>query len=118
MKKMQALMVGILTIVLSFCCFASCALLKAGKYEAVSYKLGPISVDVSSDDASYIELKMDNTANASIKIASVTIEGTGTWEEKEGDSITLTIEGKEYSATVKGGELVLSLVVGTITFKK
>ena len=118
MKKMQALMVGILTIVLSFCCFASCALLKAGKYEAVSYKLGPVSLDVSSDDASYIELKMDKTANVSIKIASVTIDGEGTWEEKEGDSITLTIEGKEYSATVKGGELVLSLVVGTITFKK
>ena len=56
--------------------------------------------------------------DVSIKIATVTIEGEGTWKEKEGDSITLTIEGVDYSATVKGGELVLSLVAGTITFKK
>lgn len=118
MKKMQALLVGILTIVLSVCCFASCALFKAGKYEAVSYNFGAIAVDVSSDDASYVELKMDNTASMSIKISSVTIEGEGTWKENDDGTITLTIEGKDYSATVEGGELVLSLLVGTITFKK
>lgn len=118
MKKMKALLVGILTIMLSLCCFASCALFKAGKYEATSYKLGALSVDVSADDASYIELKMDKTAKVSIKIASVTIDGEGTWEENDDGTITLEIEGVKYSAKVEDGELVLSLVAGTIVFKK
>lgn len=115
---MQTLFVGILTLMLSICCFASCALLKVGKYEAVSYNFGAISVDVSAEDASYVELKMDKTAKTSIKIASVTIEGEGTWKENDDGSITLSIDGRDYSAKVEGNELVLSVTVGTITFKK
>lgn len=118
MKKMKALLVGILTIMLTLCCFTSCALFKIGKYEAASYNLSGLSLDVSSDDASYIELKLDKTAKASIKVASVTIDGEGTWEENDDGSITLIIEGVKYSAKVEGGELVLSLLVGTITFER
>lgn len=118
MKKMKTLLVGILTIMLSICCFASCALFKAGKYEAVSYKFGAMSIDVSSDDASYIELKSDKTVNVSIKIAAVTLEGEGTWEENDDDTITIVIEGVNYTAKVEKSELELTLVAGTIVFKK
>lgn len=120
MKKMQALMVGILTIVLSFCCFASCALLKAGKYELVSYKTVVGSpVEASEDNDSYVELKMDNTAEIYIKIPVFDdIKGEGTWEENADGTITLRIGDLELSATLEDGELVVDLIVGTATFKK
>ncbi len=115
---MKVLLVGILTLVMSFMCLSGCALFKAGKYEAVSYNLGVASVDVSSDDASYIQLNADKTVEVSIKILTVNIAGEGTWEEGEDNAITMEVSGVTYNATVEGNELVLNVLIGTITFEK
>ena len=76
MKKMKVLLVGILTLVMSLFCLVGC--FEEGKYEAVAYKAGPLTVDIKADeDNSFIELKGDKTATVSINIIIGKIEGEG-----------------------------------------
>ena len=113
---MKVLLVGILTLVLSLFCLTGC--FESGKYEAVSYKMGSMSVEVAEDNESYVELKSDNTVVMSIDIAGfMTLEGEGTWEKGE-ENYVLTVEGIEYKATIEKGVMTLNLGIGSIILEK
>ena len=116
MKKMKVLLVGILTLVLSLFCMTGC--FESGKYEAVSYKAGPMSIEISEENESYVELKSDKTVVMSIDVAGfMTLEGEGTWEKGE-DNYILNVSNVEYKATIEKGVLTLDVGVGSIVFEK
>lgn len=115
MKKVKLFLVSLLTVILSLFCLVGCT---TGKYKAVSYKIGPASVDITDEDnESYVELKGDNTAIVHVKVATISVDGTGTWEEKD-DKISITIEGVTYSATEKDGVLTVNFLIGSVVLKK
>ena len=58
MKKIRTILVVALATLMMMVVFASCSLLQAGKYEAVSYKFGPLSVDLKDEETpSFVQLK-------------------------------------------------------------
>ena len=117
MKKLKVFLVSLLTVVMAMFCLGACG--QQGKYEAVSYKLLGATVDISGDDASYVELKSKNEAVVSITIASMTWEGTGTWEKgEEKNTVVITIDGVSHNATVEDGKMTLDMGVGSIIFEK
>ncbi len=124
MKKMKVLLVGILTLIMSFMCFSGCALLKMGKYKAVSYQsvsiLGAsVTTELPEDNGSYVELKGDNVAVICIKVDSTDWSKEGTWKENDDGTITITVGGVDYTTTIEGGTMVLDLgIIGKFTFKK
>ena len=117
MKKVKVFLVSLLTVALAMFSLASCV--QPGKYEAESYKLGSLTMEISDDNASYVELKWNKDAVVSIQVASMTWEGTGTWKSGEDkNTIVITINDTEHTATVDGDELILDMGVGSIVFEK
>ncbi len=115
MKKVKLFLVSLLTVILSLFCLVGCT---AGKYKAVSYNLGFVSFDITDEDnESYVELKGDKTAIVHVKVDVISVDGTGTWEEKD-DEISITIEGITYNATEKDGVLTVNFLVGSVVLKK
>ena len=117
MKKVKVLLVGILTLVLSLFCLVGC--FEQGKYEAVSYSLGSLSVEVDEDDDSYVELKGDDVAVVSISVGTLTWEGEGTCTKgEEKGTVVITISGIEHTATIDGSTMTLDLGIGSIKLEK
>ena len=119
MKKVKLMFVSLLTVIISLLCLVGCG--TAGKYEAVSYKIGPASIAIENqENPSFVELKGDNTAVVSIDLANGVLEldGTGTWEEKEDKKIVITIEGVPFNATVDGNTLTVQLLAGSVVLEK
>lgn len=119
MKKVKLMFVSLLTVIISLFCLVGCG--TAGKYEAISYKVGPASIAISNqENPSYVELKSDKTAVVSIDLANglLKVDGTGTWEEKEDKKIVITIEGVAFNATVDGDTLTVQLVAGSVVLQK
>ena len=122
MKKLNVLLVGLLTLVLSLVCFSGC-FLHQGKYKAVSYKLGSATFDASTE--SYIELKADDVAVISLDFEYFTLEDTeATWTAgEESNEYVLTTKMGEYTVAIDGGTMIMEVaipIVGTmtITFEK
>ena len=122
MKKFRTRLVVAFATIMMLIVFASCSLLQMGKYEAVSYKLGPISVDIQDEETpSYIQLKGGNEAIVSISVAGVTWEGTGTWaadDEGKDNTVDITVGGITYEAQINGSTMTLNVVVGEIVLAK
>ena len=120
MKKIKVFLVGLMTVILSLFCLVGC--FKSGRYEAVAYKAGPITIDITAEheeDVSFVELNFDKTANVSINIAIGKIEGSGTWENGEGENeVVITIEERKYTATVEDGKLIVEIFGTQIIFEK
>ena len=117
MKKLNVMLVGLLTLVLSLVCFSGC-FLHQGKYNAVSYKFGPIAID--APEGSYIELKGDEVANVYIKLGSIAIEqDDATWTAgEESNEYVLTTDIGEMTFVIDGSTMTLETAVGTITLEK
>lgn len=117
MKKMKVLLASILTIVMCLFCFAGC--FQTGKYEAVSYKAGPITMDVSGDDASYIELKSGDVAVVSINLAVVKLEGEGTWAKgEEKGTVVIDVDGAKFTATIDGSTMTINILGTELILEK
>lgn len=116
MKKLKVLLVGLLTIIMSLFCLTGC--FEKGKYEAVSYTSGPVTLDVSSEDASYVELKSDDVAVVSINLDVMKLEGEGTWTKGEDGEVIIKIGVAEYTATIDGKTMVLDMEIVKITLEK
>ena len=117
MKKLNVMLVGLLTRVLSLVCFSGC-FLHQGKYNAVSYKFGPIAID--APEGSYIELKGEEVANVYIKLGSIAIEqDDATWTAgEESNEYVLTTDIGEMTFVIDGSTMTLATAVGTITREK
>ncbi len=119
MKKMKVLLVGILTLIMSFMCFSGCALFKVGKYKATSIEVLGVAQDISSEDAPYVDLKLGGTAVVFIKAGSVSYDGEYKWEEVGEDTIKLSKDGEDgFELTVKDGELIFDFLLVKIVFEK
>ncbi len=118
MKKMKVLLVGILTLIMSFMCFSGCAIFKAGKYEATSLEVAGFSKELDAENPPYVELKLDGTAVVSIKADTLSYNGDYTWEEGDG-TIKIMKDGKEvFELTEEDGGLVLNLLSVKLIFEK
>ncbi len=122
MKKFRTMLVVAFATIMMLVAFASCALLQAGKYEATSYKFGPISVDLKDEESpSFVELKMGGDAEVSISVAGFTWEGTGTWakdDEGKDKTVDVTVEGVTWEATIDGSTMTLNVGLGSIVLQK
>ena len=120
MKKVRVLLVSLLTMLVALFCFVGCG--QTGKYKAVSYKIGNATIEIEADDeaaASYVELKGDDVAVVNIKVATLSWEGTGTWEKAEEDkTVKITVGGITYTATIEGKQMTLNLIAGSIVLEK
>ena len=117
MKKLNVMLVGLLTLVLSLVCFSGC-FLHQGKYKAVSYKLGSATFDASTE--SYIELKADDVAVISLDFEYFTLEDTeATWTAgEESNEYVLTTDIGEMTFVIDGSTMTLETTLGTITLEK
>lgn len=113
MKKVKVYLVSLLTVIMALFCFVGCT--PVGKYTATAYKLGSASLEIK-DSNSYIELKIDKTAEIHIEISALgmSIDDSGTWEKGEDKEVIITTENTTYTVTVDGD----TLTYGVIVFKK
>jgi hypothetical protein len=122
MKKIRTFLVASLAMLMMLVGLASCSLLQAGKYEATSYKFGPISVDLKDEESpSFVELTMGGDATVSISVAGFTWEGTGTWakdDEGKDKTVDITVEGVTWEAKIDGSTMTLNVGVGSIVLEK
>ena len=122
MKKIKTMLLLALAMLMTLMLFASCSVLQAGKYQAKSYKIAGLSLDLQDDaEPSYIELKMNGEAVVSISVAGITWEGTGTWtadDEGKDKTIDITVEGVTWEAQIDGSVMTLDVTVGSIVLEK
>lgn len=122
MKKLRTLFVAALAMLTTLVCFASCSLLQRGKYEAVSYKAGSLSMDLTDEtNPSYVELQGDDVAVVSISVMGFTWEGTGTWaadDEGKDKVVDITVKGVTWEAKIDGSTMTLDIGVGSIVLEK
>lgn len=113
MKKVKLYLVSLLTIVMALFCFVGCG--PIGKYTATAYKMGSMSIDINNSN-SYIELKIDKTAEIHIEISALnmSIDDSGTWEKGDDKEVVIKTENTTYTVTVDGD----TLTYGVIVFKK
>ena len=111
MKKIKMLLVGLLTVLMSLYCLTGCYLLQVGTYKAVSYKAGPVSIEVGEDNESYVELKYNKEAYVSIDLVVTKMEGTGTWEAgEEKNEVIITIDEVKYPVTIEGNTMTVEIL--------
>jgi hypothetical protein len=113
MKKVKLYLVSLLTVIMALFSLVGCT--PIGKYTATAYKLGGASLEIE-DSNSYIELKIDKTAEIHIEISvlGMSINDSGTWARGDGNIVIITTESSEYEVTVDGD----TLTYGVIVFKK
>ena len=121
MKKLSVVLATLLTFILSLTCLTSCFLYQ-GKYKATAFVVGSTTTEIEDSD-SYIELKGDEVAVASISIdipviGTQTIQGTGTWTKGSDDNYILGVSGMELTFTIDGGKLILDLELVKIVFER
>lgn len=116
MKKVKTFFVSLLAVMMVFFCFAGCG--ETGKYEAVSYNLGALSIDVAEDNGSYVELKGGDVAVVYIKVSSMSWEGEGTWKKGDDGAVTITVSDVTYNATIDGKTMTLDMGIGSIKLEK
>ena len=109
---MKKLLLCALTCILVACCSLMVACSSAeGTYkfdsvtvEGVTYKAGDnFGGDELSEDFYVIELKKGGDFTMTMSMAGLEQEGT---QEKDGDTITLTVEGESIEATLDGDKLI------------
>lgn len=122
MKKIRTMLVVVFATIMMLVAFASCAILQAGKYQATSYKFGPLSVDIKNEETpSYVQLKMNGDAEVSISVAGFTWAGTGTWakdDEGKDKTVDVTVEGVTWEAVIDGSTMTLNVGLGSIVLEK
>ena len=124
MKKIKTIFVSLLAMLMVMVCFTSC--FKTGKYEATALKVCSTTTELE-DNASFVELKMDNTAVVSINVKmnllittiDETIAGEGTWKDGEDEgTIVITIDDTNYTATIDGNTMILKFLVFDLILEK
>lgn len=117
MKKIKTIVVSMLAALMALFCLVGCAS-TTGKYVATAYKAGALTLDLT-DSTSYVELKSGDEAVVSIDIVVGKLEGTGTWAKgEEKNTVVITVEGVEYTATVEDGKMTMSIFGTSLIFTK
>ncbi len=109
MKKTNAILVGILTLILSLFCLVGCG--ENGVYKVSEYKMGAVSVDVDETKTeSYIQLNSDKSVKMVLKVASVSLNGEGTWEAaEEKNTYKLSVDNIDYTVKIEKGEMTITV---------
>ena len=121
MKKLNVMLVGLLTLVLSLVCFSGC-FLHQGKYIAVEHRaevFGSQLVTELEDSKIYVELKGDDVAVYAQEVLGKQVISEGTWTAgEESGQYVMTIDNTTYNITIDGNTMTLETVAGTYILKK
>ena len=116
MRKIKMAIVSMLVVLTALFCLVGCG--QTGKYVATAYKAGGLTLDLT-DSTSYVELKGDDEAVVSIDLVVGKLEGTGTWTKgEEKNTVVVTVEGVEYTATVEDGKMTMNIFGTSLIFTK
>ena len=116
MSKIKMAIVSMLVVLTALFCLVGCG--QTGKYVATAYKMGGLTLDLT-DSTSYVELKGDDVAVVSIDLGLGKLDGTGTWTKgEEKNTVVVTVEGVEYTATVEDGKMTMEIFGTSLIFTK
>ena len=116
MRKIKMAIVSMLVVFTVLFCLVGCG--QTGKYVATAYKAGSLTLDLT-DSTSYVELKGGDEAVVSIDLVVGKLEGTGTWAKgEEKNTVVVTVEGIEYTATVEDGKMTMNIFGTSLIFTK
>ena len=110
------MIVSMLAALMALFCLVGCG--QTGKYVATAYKAGSLTLDLT-ESTSFVELKSGDEAVVSIDLGIGELEGTGTWAKgEEKNTVVITVDGIEYTATVEDGKMTMSIFGTSLIFTK
>ena len=116
MKKVKTFLVAMLAMLTMFVCFVGCGPMGTQRVEA--YEVAGFTKEVE-ESASYIQFKSGNVVTLSLNVASLTLEGDGTWSKgEEKGTYIIDFKGVKYPVKMVDGDMIVDFAVAKIILDK